>query len=63
MRKILIICLAIISINSFASTTYFSDGTFAVHEGDMTYYSDGSRAITNGDTTYYDNGTSSTTMD
>lgn len=41
MKKLLSIGLALLSTNSFASMTYYSDGSWAQTNGSYTYYSDG----------------------
>lgn len=61
MRKILTLSLVLISLNCFAETTFYSDGTIANTFGDTTFFSDGTTATKFGDTTFYSDGTIATT--
>lgn len=62
MLKFLTLSLFLVSLNCFASTTFFSDGTSATTSGDYTFFSDGTTAITMGNNTFYSDGTTSTTF-
>ena len=62
MRKLLVIAILMcLNSMSFASTTYFSDGTYATTNGNSTYYSDGSYSTQSGNTTYFSDGSYATT--
>lgn len=59
MKKITLILGLILLTNSsiYASTTTtYSDGTYAVQDGNTTTFSDGTYAVTNGNTTTYSDG-------
>lgn len=63
MKKIILVTLCLMSINAFATTTYFSDGSSARSDNyGNTYFSDGTSARSdNFGNTYYSDGTSSRT--
>lgn len=57
MKKLLLLTL-LLSSQTFATQTYYSDGTSAITEGNTTFYSNGETAIQEGNTTFYSDGTS-----
>jgi hypothetical protein len=46
MKNLIAVILLIASTNILASTTYYSDGSYAINSGNTTYFSDGSYAMT-----------------
>ena len=66
MRKLLATLLCLTSITTYASATYYSDGSFAEtynngSNDSTTYFSGGGFAETQGNTTYFSDGSFATT--
>jgi hypothetical protein len=61
MNKLLLISMLFVTTNIFASTTYYSDGSYSNNIGNTTWFSDGSYANQIGNTTWFSDGSYATT--